>query len=228
MAKKVSNADHSVVRVQKECTKCGKGSKGHCKLDGTETQTNLARAFAGEAQANNRYLMLAERAEADGMYALSEQIYGIAYEENAHAEVFFKLITDNCTCKIDNLEICAGYPYKCGSLVDMLQYAAEIEESESNNIYPEFARVAAEEGFPEIASKFEMIAKIENCHKMKWLQLHEKLSTGSTYKAEQPMKWKCTHCGHETTAEQPWKVCPVCGHPQGFVQIPMQSGNQGA
>ena len=54
MAKKVSNADHSVVRVQKECTKCGKGSKGHCKLDGTETQTNLARAFAGEAQANNR------------------------------------------------------------------------------------------------------------------------------------------------------------------------------
>ena len=103
MAKKTSNDDHSVVRIQKECTKCGKGSKGHCKLDGTETQINLARAFAGEAQANNRYLMMAERAEADGMNALAEQIYDIAYEENAHAEVFFKLITDNCTCKIDNL-----------------------------------------------------------------------------------------------------------------------------
>lgn len=226
MDKKNDKHGRSAERTQRECSKCNGGSKGHCKLNDTETQINLARAFAGEAQANNRYLMLAERAEADGMYALSEQIYGIAYEENAHAEVFFKLITDNCTCKIDDLEICAGYPYKCGSLVDMLRYAAEIEESESDNIYPEFARIAAEEGFPEIASKFEMIAKIENCHKLKWLALHEKLNNGSTYKSEQPVKWKCTHCGHETTSEQPWKVCPVCGHPQGFVQIPMPSDGQ--
>lgn len=189
------------------------------KIQGTKTQVNLARAFAGECQAYVRYEQMVSRAQADGLEELSNVFHELAKNESAHAKVWFATLTDNLTKKLDNIEIQAGFPFKGGSLIDLVQYAVGDESEEAERMYPEFARIAKEEGLPAIATRFTMVGEVESCHAKRLNQVFELLRTGSLYRKEKQTMFKCAHCGHEAPGLEPWKVCPICGHPQGFVMV---------
>ncbi len=189
------------------------------KIQGTRTQVNLARAFAGECQAYVRYEQMVSRAQADGLAELSNVFHELAKNESAHAKVWFATLTDNLTKKIDNIEIQAGFPFKGGSLLDLVKYASGDEAEEAERLYPEFARIAREENLPGIAARFTMVAQVENCHSKRLMQIYDLLSSGTLYRKEKETVFKCAHCGHEASGKEPWKVCPICGHSQGFVMV---------
>ncbi|MBC8535715.1 rubrerythrin family protein [Feifania hominis] len=186
-------------------------------LTGTETLINLGRAFAGESQAKNRYLFYAEKAKQDG-YAYIEKICRyIAQNETAHAKVFFDHIVNGMPNDVNNLNIDAGYPFELKDTINNMLYAKAGETSEYETIYPNFGKIAADEGFPAIAASFNMIAAIEGEHAKIFGTLHDKLANGSLYKGDAPVVWKCDYCGYETTSKDAFMVCPVCKKPQGFV-----------
>ena len=104
----------------------------------------------------------------------------------------------------------------------MLRFGADNENSEYTSIYPAFAKVAEDEGFVDVAEKFKLITGVENCHFMLFDELYNMFNAKTTYKSQQPIKWKCNSCGYEATSKDAWKVCPLCGAEQGYVQIPVQ------
>ena len=118
------------------------------------------------------------------------------------------------TCIID-----AHYPFHAGTLEDNLKFAMEDELSEAENIYPSFAKDRAEEGFAQIALKFEQIAKVESHHRIIFGYLFEAFKDGSLYAADRPMLWICSECGYMHTSKEAWNICPLCGASQGEVEI---------
>ncbi len=192
------------------------------ELKKSQTLINLARAFAGECQAGARYQFLSKQAEKEGYCYLADVFKTIAKNEMAHAEQWFNFITDGKSKKIPSVEICAGYPYKTGSFLETVLGASESEEDEVG-IYTEFAMVAEKEGFLQIAHKFRLVAKIENCHHLLNQQIYEKLKAGTLYQSTKAIKWKCGKCGHEATGKKPWEICPVCGEKIGMVEVQFNS-----
>ena len=189
-------------------------------MDFTKTQTffNLARGFAGECQAGMRYQLTAKAAMKQGYEVLADTIRTIAKNETNHAKVFFEALLQNAgSC--DDVHIDAHYPFHAGTLEDNLRFAAMDEESEAEELYPSFARIAREEGFGQIALKFEQIAKVESHHRVIFNYLYEAFKDGSLYSAGRPMLWICSECGYMHTAEEAWKICPVCRQPQGYVEL---------
>lgn len=189
-------------------------------MDFTKTQTciNLARGFAGECQAGMRYQLTAKAAMREGLEALANTVRTIAKNETNHARIFFEAILKNAGSR-DDIHIDASYPFHAGSLADNLKFAAIDERSESESIYPNFAKIAREEGFEQIALKFEQVAKVEDNHRIIFGYLHEAFEDGSLYKAERPMLWICSECGFMHTSKESWKVCPLCGAPQGDTEL---------
>lgn len=184
-------------------------------LQGTQTLQNLARAFAGESQARNRYTIYAEKAKSEGHYVLHALFTFIAENERAHAKVFFDLLVKgNGNGGVD---ITAGYPFAQGNTIENLGYAAEGENHEWNEVYPAFADVARNEGFPEVEYAFRQIAQIESNHFQEFSKFKTKLEAGNLYRGTNAQgKWKCTNCGYEHTGTDAPGICPVCQHPQGF------------
>lgn len=197
-------------------------------MDFTKTQTylNLARGFAGECQAGMRYQLTAKAAMAQGFEVLSNTIRTIAKNETSHATIFFEAIQKNAGSQ-ENIHIDANYPFHAGTLADNLRFAADDERDESATLYPEFARIAREEGFEQIAVKFEQVARVEDHHRTIFEYLYEAFKEGTLYKTERPMLWICSECGYMHTSKEAWKVCPLCGKPQGEVEIhlPFQKEN---
>ena len=143
-------------------------------MDFTKTQTffNLARGFAGECQAGMRYQLTAKAAMKQGYEVLADTIRSIAKNETNHAKVFFEALLQNAgSC--DDVHIDAHYPFHAGTLEDNLRFAAMDEESEAEELYPSFAKIAREEGFGQIALKFEQIAKVESHHRILFNYLFE-------------------------------------------------------
>lgn len=194
-------------------------------FDTSETKINLARAFAGECQDGARYQFIAKQAEQEGYQYIKSLLKTLAKNEMAHAKVFYDLITQNCKKSQDNIKIEGGYPFECGSLQQNLQDSMETEVSQSNNVYPSFAKIAQDEGFEEIAHQFDLVSTVENCHHLLLSQILEKLKTKKLYKSTEPTKWKCSECGFEHTSKQAWDTCPSCKMPQGYVEIPIDVGN---
>ena len=193
------------------------------KLIESQTLNNLARAYAGECQARVKYEFIEYGARKQGYKALAEAIDKIVYNEFNHARMFYTKIQDASDEIIKNLEICAGYPFKeKWDLEQNLKFAMEDEETEVD-LYLEFAKVAKEEGFNDIAKLFENISAIENCHKMLFKELYEQLKKGTMYKRKKAIKWKCSACGYEATSKQAWEVCPVCLEKQGAVMLNLES-----
>ncbi len=189
------------------------------KLIESKTYYNLAKAYAGECQARTRYEFIEYGARKEGYGAMAEVIDKIVYNEFNHARMFYTKIQDACDDAIKNIEICGGYPFKQKwDLEENLRLAAEDEKAEVE-LYPQFAKTACEEGFPDIAKLFEKIASIENCHMMLFKDLYEQLKNGTLYKKTKPVKWKCSACGYEETSKEAWKVCPVCLEKQGKVML---------
>ena len=183
-------------------------------LKGTKTEKNLLTAFAGESQARNRYTYFASQARKEGY----EQIAGIFLEtadnEKEHAKRLFKFLEGG------EVEIAASYPAGViGNTKENLISYAGGENFEHTKMYPGFAKVAEEEGFPEIANVFRAIVVAEKQHEKRYLALLENLEKGKVFKRERVVRWRCRNCGyiHEGT-EAPEK-CPACAHPRAYFEL---------
>lgn len=194
-------------------------------FENSETKLNLARAFAGECQDGARYQFIAKQAEQEGYAYIKTLLKTLAKNEMAHAKVFYDLIVENCKTKQGNIRIEGGYPFECGTLQQNLQDSLETEVSQSNNVYPSFAKIAKDEGFEEVAHQFELVSTVENCHHLLLSQIIEKMKTKKLYKSDQAKKWKCSECGFEHTSKVAWDNCPSCKMPQGYVEISIDVGN---
>lgn len=191
-------------------------------LNGSETLKNLARAFAGESQARNRYDFIGGQLRREGYEYLYRVISEIAHNEHAHAKIFWKYIIDNENNGYPNIEFNAGYPFVGGKSVINLESAALGESHEANEIYPGFAQIAKNEGFDQIAASFEQIAKIESEHNKIFERMKIELENGTLYNKTSPYKWKCENCGHEFDGNSVPSVCPVCQHPTGYFTTPLK------
>ncbi|MBQ3755418.1 MAG: rubrerythrin family protein [Clostridia bacterium] len=193
------------------------------KLLESKTLHNLARSFAGETQASTRYKFIEYGARNEGYNALAEIIDKIAFNEFNHGRMFYTYIQQASPKMIENIDISAGYPFKeKWNLVENLKLAADDEEHD-RNLYKEFEKVAREEGFQEIANLFAMTASVEECHKKLFLDLYQQFSSGTAYKKDKTVKWKCSGCGYEAESKEAWDKCPLCDAKQGFVMLQVAS-----
>lgn len=190
-------------------------------LEGTETLKNLARAFAGESQARNRYDFYANQLRREGNEYLYRVISEISHNEHAHAKIFWNYLVQSGQNGFPNIDFDAGYPYVAGDSIVNLTSAAHGEEQEATEIYPKFAEIARQENFPQIATSFEQIAKIEASHNQMFTKMRDKLQNGSLYKKANPILWKCENCGYEFSGSEVPPQCPVCQHATGFFNTPI-------
>ena len=183
-------------------------------LKGTKTEQNLLKAFAGESQARMRYDYFAKQAKKDGLEQISAIFAETALNEKEHAKRFFKFL-EGCP-----VEITAIYPAgKIGTTLENLKAAADGENEEWTELYPEFAKIAEEEGFKEVAAAFRNIAIVEKAHEDRYRTLYDNLEAGRVFEREGKIIWKCRNCGYIHEGEKAPDVCPACLHPQSYFEI---------
>ena len=183
-------------------------------VKGTKTEQNLLKAFAGESQARNRYEFFASAARKEGFEQIANIFQETALQEKEHAKRFFKFLEGGM------LEITAGYPAgKIGTVKENLKAAAEGEHEECIDLYPHFADVAKEEGFPEISTAFKMITKVEAEHERRYLKLLQNISEDTVFMKKGKIWWKCINCGYVYESEKALETCPACLHPKSFMQL---------
>ena len=190
----------------------------------SRTRLNLARAFAGECQDGARYQFLAKQALNEGYYYLQMLLKTHAKNEMAHAKRFYDLLIDHSEETQKNIDISGGYPFTKGDLLESIKDTIDTENSQSNVVYPDFANIAEEEGFDEVAKAFRFAGSVENCHMLLLQQVYKKLKNGTLYKSTKPVKWKCSNCGFEHTAKEAWEECPSCLMGQGYTEIQIDMG----
>ena len=183
-------------------------------LKGTKTEKNLLTAFAGESQARNRYTFFASKARKEGYHQIAAIFEETAENEKEHAEREFKFLQGG------EVEIQASFPAGViGTTAENLRAAAAGENYEHTQMYPEFARIAREEGFEEIAKAFEAIAIAEKQHEKRFLALLKNVEGGKVFKRDVPVKWKCRKCGYIHEGIEPPEECPSCGHPREYYEL---------
>jgi len=183
-------------------------------LKGTKTEQNLLKAFAGESQARNRYTYFASAAKKEGLEQISAIFTETAENEKEHAKRFFKFLEGG------EVEITASFPAGIiGTTLDNLKAAADGEYEEWTDLYPSFAKIAAEEGFCEIADCFKMIAKAEVAHENRYRKLWKNLNEGKVFKKDGKVTWKCGNCGYLHEAACAPDKCPACLHPQAYFEL---------
>lgn len=183
-------------------------------LQGTQTEKNLLKAFAGESQARNRYTIFANVAKKEGYEQIADFFLETAEQEFEHASIFFRYLEGR------DLEITAMYPAgKEGTTKENLLAAAQGEEEEWTELYPEFARIALEEGFPKIANSFKMIAKVEKEHEARYRKLLNNLEEDLVFKSDDETTiWVCRKCGHIHVGKFAPGACPICLHPKAYFE----------
>lgn len=180
----------------------------------SETRINLMRAFAGESQARNRYTFAQCTAENNNFFVLGQIFRFTANQEKAHAEVFYNLLKQSAGT---NAEITAGYPVDVyDEVLKLLETSVHNENGEAETIYPAFAETAKKEGFPEIATKFTLIAGIEKIHRQRFEYFEKLLRQNKLFKSDKTERWACLNCGYVHESSEPPKVCPVCGKNHGY------------
>ena len=183
-------------------------------LSGTKTEQNLLKSFAGESQARMRYDYFAKQAKKEGYEQISAIFAETALNEKEHAKRFFKFLEGRL------VEITAVYPAgKMGTTSENLKAAAEGENEEWTELYPEFAKIADEEGFNEIATAYRMIAKVEKAHEERYSKLFTNLEEGKVFERNGMITWKCRNCGYLHEGEKVPETCPACLHPQAYFEI---------
>jgi len=183
-------------------------------LKGTKTEKNLLKSFAGESQARNRYEFFASVAKKEGFEQIAAIFMETSLQEREHAKRFFKFLEGGVT------EITASYPAGViGTTRENLKAAAEGEHEEWTDLYPHFAEVAMEEGFPEVATAYKMIAKVEAEHERRYLKLLQNVSEDKVFMKEGKVWWKCQNCGYVYESVKAMENCPACLHPKSFMQL---------
>lgn len=184
------------------------------ELKGSKTEKNLLAAFAGESQARNRYTYFASKAKKEGYMQISAIFTETAANEKEHAERLFKFLQGG------EVEISGSFPAGIiGTTEENLRASAEGEHYENTVMYPEFAKIAKEEGFSLIASVFEAIAVAEKQHEKRFLKLADNIKAGKVFKREKVVKWVCRNCGYVYEGTEPPEKCPACDHPQSYYEL---------
>ncbi len=173
------------------------------ELKGSKTEKNLLAAFAGESQARNKYTFFASKAKKEGYEQIAALFLETADNEKEHAKMWFKYLE--------------GGAIK--DTIDNLEAAANGENYEWTDMYPEFAKVAEEEGFKEIAAKFRMVAEIEKHHEERYKKLLANVKGGKVFVSDEIVVWKCRNCGHIVVGKFAPEICPVCNHPKAYFEL---------
>lgn len=185
----------------------------------SQTMKNLARSFAGESQARNRYTFYAQQARHQNQEYLARIFETTADNERAHAEEFLEKLQKYGAGHLSNIEFDASYPYAFSEdTVDNLRYAAEGEWEEYETVYPAFADTAQREGFMDVAALWRNIAVVEGLHHNVFEQAGKQLQSGELYQKAQHVVWRCINCGYIYSAEQAYEQCPICGKPRGWAE----------
>ena len=173
------------------------------ELKGSRTEANLQTAFAGESQAHTKYQYYASKAKKDGYVQISNIFLETARNEKEHAKIWFKILHDG------------DVPDTMTNLND----AADGENYEWTDMYDEFAKVADEEGFTEIAEKFRMVGAIEKEHEERYRKLIGNIEGGLVFSREGDRTWICSNCGHIVIGSKAPEICPVCAHPKAYFEL---------
>lgn len=173
------------------------------ELKGSRTEKNLLEAFAGESQARNKYTYYASKAKKEGYEQIAAIFLETADNEKEHAELWFKYLHDG----------------KVPTTTENLKDAAEGENFEHTEMYKRMAKEAREEGFEEIALKFELVGKIEAEHEKRYLKLLEKVKSNKVFIAEDVVVWKCRNCGHIHIGKEAPEICPTCAHAKSYFEL---------
>jgi rubrerythrin len=186
-----------------------------------KTIENLAKAFIGESQARNRYTIYAEIAKAEGYEQIAAIFTDTADQERAHAKELFELLQDlKKEAGISEVKVEATAPLPFGKTADNLKAAAEGEMFEASQMYPDFAKVAEDEGLGKIAQKMLNIAKAEEHHKERYEKLLKEVENGSVFKKKKKeVIWVCRNCGFVYVGKEAPIKCPVCDKPQSYYQL---------
>ncbi|MBO5338672.1 MAG: rubrerythrin family protein [Clostridia bacterium] len=171
------------------------------KYTGTQTEKNLEAAFAGESQARNKYTYFASVAKKEGYEQISALFLKTADNEKEHAKMWFK--------ELGGL----------GNTAENLLSAAEGENYEWTDMYAEFARVADEEGFSDLANKFRLVAAIEKEHEERYRALLNNVETKQVFEKSEVKVWECRNCGHIVVGTKAPEICPTCAHPQAYFEV---------
>ena len=183
-------------------------------IKGSKTEQNLLKAFAGESQARMRYNYFASQAKKEGLEQIAALFEETALNEKEHAKRFFKFLEGG------PVEITATYPAGIiGSTLENLKASADGENEEWTELYPEFARIAEEEGFKEVAIAFKMIATVEKAHENRYRTLYNNLEAGKVFIKNGKVTWKCRNCGYVHEGEKAPEMCPACLHPQAYFEL---------
>jgi len=171
------------------------------ELKGSRTEQNLRTAFAGESQARNKYTYFASVAKKEGYEQIAEIFLKTAENEKEHAKLWFKALGE------------------LGDTKANLLAAAEGENYEWTDMYEEFAKVAQEEGFSELAAKFKMVGRIEKAHEERYRALLNNIEMQQVFAKGEMTMWECRNCGHLVMGKKAPEVCPVCNHPQSYFEV---------
>lgn len=183
-------------------------------LKGTKTEQNLLKAFAGESQAKNRYEFFAKVARKEGYVQIANIFQETANQEQEHAKRFFKFLEGGM------VEITAMYPAgKIGTTTENLEAAAGGENEEWTQLYPEFAKIAKDEGFPDVSAAFKVIAKVEAEHEKRYLKLLQNISEDKVFMKDGKVKWECMKCGYVYESAKAMENCPACLHSKAYMQL---------
>ncbi len=183
-------------------------------IKGTRTEKNILIAFAGESQARNRYTYFASQARKEGYEQIAAIFEETAHQEKEHAKRLFKFLEGG------KLEIQATFSAGViGNTLENLKEAASGESYEHKVMYPEFARIAREEGFDEIAEVMEAIAVAEKGHEKRYRALIKKLEEGKVFKSDKEVVWRCRNCGYLHKGKEAPERCPACAHPRAYFEL---------
>ena len=177
------------------------------KYTGTKTEKNLMEAFAGESQARNKYTYYASAAKKAGYVQMANIFEETANQEKEHAKMWFKEF------------------HGIGTVEENLADAAAGENEEWTNMYKRMAAEAREEGFEELAEKFEGVASVEAAHEARYNKLLESLKAEKTFKGDAPLGWKCNNCGYIHSGNEAPEECPVCAHPRAYFERKVENSN---
>ena len=192
---------------------CVKIAVYKCDTKGTKTEQNLLKSFAGESQARSRYTFFASVAKKEGYEQIAGVFMETAEQEKEHAKKFFKYLEGGM------VEITASYPAGIiSTTAENLKAAADGENEEWADLYPEFAQIAQEEGFPQIANTFRQIAKVEAEHEARYRKLLKRVETGKVFERDEEIEWQCRNCGYVLKGKKAPMKCPACEHPQAYFE----------
>ncbi len=187
-----------------------------------QTIQNLTKAFIGESQARNRYSFYAKVAMKEGYEQIAEIFTVTAENERIHAKRLFEQINNlkkNSKEKLDPIMVEAEAPTTYGTTIENLKAAIAGEHHEHSSMYPEFAKMAEKEGFPELSKRLLAIAKAEEHHEERYKKLLKELEAGTVFKKKKETWWVCRECGYVHFGKEPPVKCPACDHPTAFYQV---------